>query len=166
METTLGWSYLEQTYKFYIARLNSWSDTWKCMQSFKPALNKLTDFCSFLGKKETRYFSSLSIFFIFHRFSLWHLLKTWCKFSCHNRKYPGIVMSNCSHPCALWEDVLVRWKLYIITLELGPSVITDRTFIAPGFEMFLQMGPLVHLGPVYSWLLFSFSYVLFLGVVV
>ena len=34
------------------------------------------------------------------------------------------------------------------TLELGPSVITDRTFITPGFEMFLQMGPLLRLGPV------------------
>ena len=30
----------------------------------------------------------------------------------------------------------------------GPNVITDRTFIALGFQMLLQMGPLLHLGPV------------------
>ena len=89
LETTSGWSYLEQTYKSYIAQSNSWSDgMWKC-----------TDFCSFLGNKDT-HFSSLSIFLIFHRFPLCHLLKTWCKFSCRN---PRTVMSS-SHPYVRVND--------------------------------------------------------------
>ena len=33
-------------------------------------------------------------------------------------------------------------------LHLGPNVITDRTFITLGFEMLLQIGPLLHWGPV------------------
>ena len=33
-------------------------------------------------------------------------------------------------------------------LQLGPNVITYRTFITLGFEMLLQMGPSLHLGPV------------------
>ena len=33
-------------------------------------------------------------------------------------------------------------------LHLGPNVITYRTFITLGFEMLLQMGPSLHLGPV------------------
>ena len=32
--------------------------------------------------------------------------------------------------------------------EDGPNVITDRTFITLGFKMLLQMGPLLHLGPI------------------
>ena len=32
-------------------------------------------------------------------------------------------------------------------LHLGPNVITDRTFITLGFEMLLQMGLLLCLGP-------------------
>ena len=32
-------------------------------------------------------------------------------------------------------------------ITLGPNVITYRTFITRGFEMLLQMGPSLHLGP-------------------
>ena len=32
--------------------------------------------------------------------------------------------------------------------HLGPNVITDRTFITLGFEMLLQMEPLLYLGLV------------------
>ena len=31
--------------------------------------------------------------------------------------------------------------------QLGPKAITDDTFITRGFEMFSQLGPLLHLGP-------------------
>ena len=87
LETTLGSSYLEQTYKFYIAWSNSWSD-------------------KVLGNEETHYCSSLSIFLIFHRFSLWHPLKTWCKFS---RRNPGIVMSS-SHPHAHTLEIMKNFR--------------------------------------------------------
>jgi len=60
-----------------------------------------------MGIRKTHYFSSLSIFLIFHKFSLSLLLKTWCQFS---RRNPGIVML---HPRALWADKLVHWKLWI-----------------------------------------------------
>ena len=60
----------------------------------------------------------------------------------------------------LWNSDLIFPNIGIVTLsfqtlELGPSVITDRTFIRPGFEMFLQMGPLLRLGPVITLVAFT-----------
>ena len=60
---------------------------------------------------------SFSIFLIFYRFSLWHLLKTWCEFS---RCNPGVMMSSL-HPHALWEDQLVPLNYEKFGQNLGKS---------------------------------------------